>query len=157
LYILGITYKDSNKTSESGYADTQIGTTGSLHIGETHYDCMNRELAEEVGIVIKNTKNIKEISGKCNGKNKTFIVDCDGCEPYCKSKDDEKANEFNSNTKDPENKKVQVIVYGSKQKLTTLLKQIKQRYFIESDSKDHYNITALTIFNISEELCRYFY
>lgn len=136
IYIACPTYWRNGDIS-----DTQIGVTGKCHIDENYKTATIRELSEELGLFGDSENLIFVTKTDIKGEAcETYIMDAINLETYDPTK------HVLSTAEDDRTKKCQVIVFGNKDILLKLIKQIKHRYANDQATiNEILNIRAITL------------
>jgi len=126
-YILGLGYTRN---------DVQFAITGTEQLNETTHQAIIRELEEEVGITIDETKLTNKIIKETPlRRNSTYLLHASHAKPY-----NGYADMFVQN-RDDKFRKVQVVIYGSLKEITKLIEMITRR----RPSEEQHSIVSLHI------------
>lgn len=126
--------------------DFQIGVTGKVKLRETFFHGINRELGEEVGLIIKNRKKlyyIKPITKK-NTINQSFVINIKDTKPVPINN-----KNFIDLRPDTNNKKVGCIIYGEESDIISFMQKPIYRFL--NDDK----IIGLVSINVKDVKNRY--
>ena len=136
VYIMGIQYSKG---------DIQVAITGKKHINESPIDAISRELSEETGLMLHETKSHDLYHFDFKNTN-NYVIAASLLQSYKQTDDTEQE------TKDDPSRKVQIFIHGSFDDYLLLFNDINKRKL----SFDTHSIVGLVLFSITD-ITNYYY